>query len=218
MSLRDARAQAASARIAASTPSGVSGNIRPLKDVGDHACRLRIGPLTFGGRVDPDPARPGLDRPLEPDLSGLGIEMFDRAARRDDLVGAHRRVADEDHAVVPAVGIEQVARRQTLVVPAPVVLPHALVEAVVEVEMLEPLELALGGGKELFGRLDVPVHRAADVEKQQHLDRALFRRALAELHVDVALVGGRADRSDRGRVPRPTPSAGNRRSRFQASS
>ena len=39
----------ASARIAASTPSGVSANIRSLKDVGDHARRLRIVPLRSAG-------------------------------------------------------------------------------------------------------------------------------------------------------------------------
>ncbi len=59
--------------------------------------------------------------------------------------------------------------------------------------MLEPLELALGGGEQLLGRLDVPVHRAADVEEQQHLDGVAPLRP--QLDVDVALVGGRADRA-----------------------
>src|SRR5208282_4758851 len=164
-----------------------------LKDVGDHSHRLRIGPVTFGRRIDPDRARPSQDGPLEPDLAGLGIEMLDRAAGGDDLVRAHRRIADKDHAVVPAVGVEQIAGRKAFVMPAAVMLPYALVEAVVEIEVREPLELALGAGKELFGRLDVPVHRAADIEKQEDLDGVAPLRA--QLHVDIALVGGRADRS-----------------------
>src|SRR5271157_664777 len=93
--------------------------------------------------------------------------------------------------MVATVGIDEVARRNALLRATSVVLPDGLVKAIVEVEMLEPLELALGGGKELFGRLYVPIHRAADIEKQQHLDRVA---ALGpKLHVDKAFVGGRTD-------------------------
>ena len=130
---------------------------------------------------------------FEPDLARFGVEVLDRTAGRADLVGAHRGVADEDDAIVAPVGIEEVAGRRPLLVAAAVVLPHALVEAIVEVEMLEPLELALRGGEQLLRRLDVPVHRAADVEEQQHLDRVAPLRP--QLDVDVALVGGRADRA-----------------------
>jgi hypothetical protein len=56
-------------------------------------------------------------------------------------------------------------------VAALVVLPHGLVEAVVEVVELQVLELGLGGAEKLLAELDVAVHRAADVEEQQHLDR-----------------------------------------------
>src|ERR1700722_18209302 len=74
-----------------------------------------------------------------------------------------------------------------------VVLPHTLVEAVVEVEMVEPLELAFGGGEQLLGRFHVPIHRAADVEEQEHLDGVA---ALGPEHdVDIAFVGGRPDRA-----------------------
>ena len=38
-----------------------------------------------------------------------------------------------------------------------------------EIEILEVAELGPGGGEELFADLDVRVHRAADVEEQQHL-------------------------------------------------
>jgi len=53
---------------------------------------------------------------------------------------------------------------------AAVVLPHVLVDKVVEVEMLEVLELAARGGEQLLAHPHVLVHGAADVEKQQYLD------------------------------------------------
>ena len=59
--------------------------------------------------------------------------------------------------------------------------------------MLEPLELQPRGGKQRLGRLDVIIHRAADIEEQQHLDR--IAPLGPQLDVDVALVGGRADRA-----------------------
>ena len=142
----------------ARAPTGTSGGQRlhrrldavgrqrehpPLENLGDHLGRLRIGPVLLRSRIDPDRARPGRDRPLQPHPAGLRIEVLDRAARRDDLVGAHRRVADEDDAIVAPVGVDEVAGGDPLLVPAAVVLPHALVQAIVEVEMLEPFELAL---------------------------------------------------------------------------
>jgi hypothetical protein len=60
-------------------------------------------------------------------------------------------------------------------VAAAVVLPHVVVQAVVEVEIFHVLEFALGRGKHLLAQLDVVVHRAADVEKQQHLDLVVMR-------------------------------------------
>src|SRR5208337_1842677 len=150
-------------------------------------------PVIGRRRIDPHRARPGENRALEPDPPRLRIEMLDRASGGGDFVWAHRGVANEDHAVVPAVRVDEVARRHALVMAAAVVLPHALVEAVVEVEMLEPLELALGGGEELLGRLNVPIHRAADVEKQQHLDRVAPLGP--EQNVDIAFIGARTDRA-----------------------
>ena len=86
-----------------------------------------------------------------------------------ELVGAHRRVADEDDLPVGAVGVDEVERREALVAPARVVAPHVVVDAVVEVEVLEVAELGLGGREQLLADADVRVHRAADVEEQQHL-------------------------------------------------
>ena len=51
-------------------------------------------------------------------------------------------VVVEDHAIVALVGVEELLRRNSLGMAAAVVFPHALIEAIVEVEMLEPLELA----------------------------------------------------------------------------
>jgi hypothetical protein len=68
--------------------------------------------------------------------------VFDAAARAGDFVGAHAGVADEDHLVVRAVGVDDVPSRQLFAVAAPVVLPQTFVDAVVEVEVLEVLELA----------------------------------------------------------------------------
>src|SRR6185436_928825 len=60
---------------------------------------------------------------------------------------------------------------RALGVAAPVVLPHEVVEAVVEVIELEMLELGLRRAEQLLGELDVLVHGAADVHQHEHLDR-----------------------------------------------
>ena len=57
--------------------------------------------------------------------------------------------------------------------------------------MLEPLELQPRRREQALGRLDVPIHRAADVEEQQHLDRVAALRT--HLDVEIAVVGGRTD-------------------------
>ncbi len=67
--------------------------------------------------------------------------------------------------------------------------------------MLHVLELGAGRREQLLGRLDVPIHGAADVEEQQHLhgvvplwpqqdvEIALARRAL-DGAVEIELLGG----------------------------
>src|SRR5262249_6062893 len=82
--------------------------------------------------------------------------------------------------------------RDALGMAAPIVLPHALVEAVVEIEMFEALELASRRRKEIFRRLDMPVHRAADVEEEQDFDGVAPLGPPA--HVDIAALGAAADR------------------------
>jgi hypothetical protein len=50
-----------------------------------------------------------------------------------------------------------------------------------EVEIFHVLEFGLGRGKHLLAQFDVIVHRAADVEEQQHLDLVVALRP----HQDV---------------------------------
>ena len=122
---------------------------------------------------------------------GSSFMCSDRAAGHRDLVGAHGGVADEHHLVVGRILVQHLPGGRALGPAASVVLPHELVEAVVEVEILQVLELGARGREQLLGRLDVPVHGAADVEEHQHLD------GIAPLgpHVDVevALVRGALD-------------------------
>ena len=57
--------------------------------------------------------------------------------------------------------------------------------------MLHVLELASRGREQFLGRLDVPVHRAADVEEQQHLHRVVPLRP--HLDVEIAFMRGAFD-------------------------
>jgi len=81
--------------------------------------------------------------------------------------------------------VHHVPQRKALGVAAAVVLPDVVVDAVVEVEVFEVLELAFGRGKHLLADLDVVIHRAADVEEEQHLDLVVALGA----HLDVQPAG-----------------------------
>ena len=83
----------------------------------------------------------GARQALHPDLSGLFVGIFDRSARHDDLIGAHGRIADDHDLVVGRKGMQHIPGLRALIEAPPVVLPHELVKAVVEVEMLHVLEL-----------------------------------------------------------------------------
>jgi hypothetical protein len=74
---------------------------------------------------------------------------------------------------------------------ATVFLPHFLVQAIVEVEMPHVLELGPRRREQFLGRLDVPVHRAANVEEQQHLHRIVPQRP--HLDIEIALMRGALD-------------------------
>ena len=92
------------------------------------------------------------------------------------------------------IGVKHIKSRGAVGVSASVLLPDVLVKAVVEVEMLHVLELGLGGREQFLDELDVPIHRAADVEEQEHLDGVSPLRTQPD--VEIALLG----RSPDGRV------------------
>src|SRR5712692_11207086 len=159
------------------------GEHAPVHQLLDDRDRLAIGPDFLGLGVEPDAFWIDVGDALDPHRAGLLVDVLDRAAGLQDLVGAHGGVADEDHLVVVAVLVEQVGGARALRMPAPVVLPHEVVQAVVEVVELEVLELGLRRGEQLLGELDVLVHGAADVHQHQHLDRVAALRP----HVDVQI-------------------------------
>ena len=55
--------------------------------------------------------------------------------------------------------------------PAPVVVPDEVIDAVVEIVELQVLELGSGGGEQLRAQPRVLVHGAADIQQQQDLHR-----------------------------------------------
>ena len=108
-----------------------------------------------------------------------------------ELEGRHGRIADEDHLVVVRIGVEQLPRVDAFGIAAAVVLPHALIDAVVEVEIFEVLELGARRREQFLADADMRVHGAADVEEDQHLHGVAPLRH--QLHVEPALARGGAD-------------------------
>ncbi len=155
--------------IAPSSPESVTRVHAPVEDAADVLRGDGPAPVLLGHGIEPRRARPGAQQPLEPHPPRLVVPVLDAAAGLLQLVGAHRRVAHEDQLVVVAVLAHHVDRRDALAVAAVVVLPHRLVDAVVEVVVLEVLELGARGAEELLHHQDVVVHRAAHVEEEQHL-------------------------------------------------
>src|SRR5687768_16593505 len=88
--------------------------------------------------------------------------------------------------------VEHVPQRRALGEAPPIVLPHRLVRAVVEIEEFEILELARRRRKKLLAKLDVRVHRSADVEEEQQLHRIVAFRAHPD--IEPALARGAVDR------------------------
>ena len=83
--------------------------------------RFGVIPILFYHRVEPDGALVLIQQPLQPDLAGLWIVVFDAAIGIDDFVRAHGCIADKNQLVVGAVGIEYVVGRHALVMAAFVV-------------------------------------------------------------------------------------------------
>ena len=136
--------------------------------------------------------RIGAGDALEPDRARLLIDVLDRAAGHHDLVRRHRGVADEHHLVVVRIFMQHVPGRRAVGEAAAVLLPHAFIEAVVEVEIFHVLEFALRRREQFLDLLDMRIHRAADIEEHQHLDRVAPLGA--HMHVEIAVVGGLLDR------------------------
>src|SRR5664279_4674454 len=76
------------------------------KQPADQGGGFRIVPVLLRHRIEPHRMRIGAGDALEPDRSGLFIDMLDRAAGHHDFVGAHRGVADENHLVVVRVFVQ----------------------------------------------------------------------------------------------------------------
>ena len=75
--------------------------------------------------------------------------------------------ADKDDLVVVAVLVEHVPGVDLFRMAAVVILPHRLIEAVVEIEEFEVLKLGARGAEQLFDQLNMAVHRAANIEEHQ---------------------------------------------------
>ena len=136
----------------------------------DQLRRARVFPAARRFRIPPDHLAEVAEDPAEPFEPRLDVAVLDAAVDGRQFVGTHRRVADEDHAPVRTVGANEVERAGAFALAPRVVAPDVVIDAVVEIEILEVAELRLRGREELLAYRDVGVHRAADVEKQQHLD------------------------------------------------
>ncbi len=88
--------------------------------------------------------------------------------------------------------MQHVPRRRAVGEAPPVLLPDAFIKAIVEVEIFHVLEFGLCRGEQFLDLFDVRIHRAADVEEHQHLDRVAALGA--HVHVEIAVVGGLLDR------------------------
>ena len=75
-----------------------------------------------------------------------------------DFIGAHRGIPHEHDLIVVWEFVEHFPSRRPFGIAALIVLPHAFVEAVVEVEEFEVLELGCGGAEQFFHQLDERVH------------------------------------------------------------
>src|SRR5688572_21606235 len=105
-----------------------------------------------------------------------------------DLVRAHRSVADDHQLMVAAELVDHAQGRRLFDMAAAVVLPHPLVDAVMEVEMLEMLELGPAGREQLLAKMDMAIHRSADIEEQQQLDGIVPLRPQTD--IEPAAAGG----------------------------
>src|SRR5438270_775013 len=93
----------------------------------DDGGRFRIVPMLLRHRIEPHRVRISLCDALEPDRSGLLIDMLDRAAGDHDLVRRHRGVADEYHLVVVRIFMQHVPGRRAVGEAPLVLLPYTFI-------------------------------------------------------------------------------------------
>ena len=144
----------------------------PGQELTHHADRLRVVPLVLRDRIEPHAGRIGARSRARARLRPAPrscARPSRPASRSRRATSTHRRRRSPCSRAGYVCSTSQVG--VVSIVAAAVLLPHPLVEAVVEVVMLHVLELGARRREQLLGRLHVPVHRAADVEEQQHLHR-----------------------------------------------
>src|SRR6185437_6671471 len=126
-------------------------------------------------------------------LAGLVVPALDRAALPVDLVRTHARVADQHDLMVRVVGAQDVENVDLLDMPAARILPDRVVQAIVEIEMDEVLELAARGREQLLADPDMVLHGPADIEEQQQFYRVVPLGHEPEIE-PAGIVRGVADR------------------------
>src|SRR4051794_15864475 len=101
----------------------------------------RVLPRARRFRIPPYDAPEVLEDARKPRDAGLVVRVFDAAADLRELVRAHRGIAHEYDLPVGPIGAHELECGEALVAPPAVVAPHVVVDAVVEVEVLEMAEL-----------------------------------------------------------------------------
>ena len=92
--------------------------------------------------------------------------MLDRAAFVSDFIRAHRGVADDHELVIVTIFVKHVPKGRAFAKAPPIILPHRFVRAVVEIEEFEILEFAGRCREQFLAKLDMWIHRSADVEEK----------------------------------------------------
>src|SRR5215213_7404187 len=161
------------------------------KQPADDGGGFRIIPVLLRHRIEPHRVRIGARDAIEPDRAGLLVDVLDRAAGHHDLVRRHRGIADEHHLVVVRILVQHVPGRRAVGEATLVLLPDAFIQAIVEVEILHVLEFGLRRREQFLDLLDMRIHRAADIEEHQNLDRVAALGA--HVDVEIAVVGGFPD-------------------------
>src|SRR5450830_433012 len=145
--------------------------------------RLAVLPQAFLLGIEPDEFREGCRETRQPDRARFLVVVLDRATMLQDFIGAHGGVADKNQLGVGRVFAQYVPGGKPLGLTAPVVLPQAVVDAVMEVKKFHVLEFRLRRREQLLGTLDMVIHAAAHVEQHQHLDAVLALGAHSDVEI-----------------------------------